>query len=424
MVRVDGFRREEQKNGLSAVQDMFRPEMAQHLAPFGANSSLLQRVRQLLLERGVSAPGEATLGERLAEFGVVRSALTRPLFEAAHYLDYADAPEVPLKQLVLWYVLYLVHRPTRVRGRHLGDSAQPNGPWVDDTAASDDGNRTRPVRKVFRVAHPATASIDQAFADRLSSLLPAPASSTDLLRLYHGTSLSAAESIVFGINRDRLDPCCDFGLAFYLTPDLLCALHWMRWPITECNAGALLVYDVEVDKLCALRWVGFEVPGRDVVGECDEGERPLVEWERLVRACRAGDPTQDLEDEEVRRFARAEVLSGPVLENANEVRLDKTQRPLPVNTPWEQYAMRRAEGFEFVKGNLGEYELRVVRVDIEAVRVGQEARQELREAGEGARRGDGAADGRRGGELRRRADPAVPGVQGAEGVRGGGGAGD
>jgi hypothetical protein len=113
-----------------------------------------------------------------------------------------------------------------------------------------DDNRTilccvSDARSLFNVPEGMTLDEFSNQLDRFASRLPLQKDGTR--RLYHGTTILSATSIVIeGIKRSELEESSDFGAAFYTTEDLSYALYYAIFSQTA-NDPALVVFDIPND---------------------------------------------------------------------------------------------------------------------------------------------------------------------------------
>jgi len=146
----------------------------------------------------------------------------------------------------------------------------------------------------------------------------------DILRLFHGTTISAATSILTnGVDVNELNQYCDFGKAFYTTPSLQYALYY---PIKNgCKeAPALMV---------------FEIPRKDLE-QWDICHLQDDDWRTYVKCCRK----QSMESlpRELHERVSTRVLRGPITQNAEKIEAGFP----PIASDFEQYAFKLMPGIE------------------------------------------------------------------------------
>lgn len=141
------------------------------------------------------------------------------------------------------------------------------------------------------------------------------------VRLYHGTTISAATSLVRdGVDVDRLQPRSDFGAALFTTPDLPYALYCAFLGTSSQHFEedcAVVVYDVTEEALLSLPHVP-KLRARDE-----------ALWRDVVAACRHGFMHQYCRTDTsfAGTWRAARVIDGFITGNATEVDRGLTGRP-------------------------------------------------------------------------------------------------
>eukprot|EP00053_Salpingoeca_punica_P008650 m.77349 g.77349 ORF g.77349 m.77349 type:complete len:741 (-) comp14694_c0_seq1:750-2972(-) len=284
-------------------------------------------------------PTTLFMSDFLAELGFVRNELTRGLFAGGDFLEEHGAMGVSNVSFVSGYLRQL-WRGVPLSRPLLGDGLQHGATQAVKIERMVDGQpHSRDVTVLFHQIERGggySTFVTDVLQGQLPQLQPG------LIRLYHGTTIFGAHSILNdGIDVTVFNPDSDFGPAFYATQDMLCALHYMNLAMAASSHqfdGGLLVLDVDRNSLNALANVTDLAVNH-------------VKWATLVRICRSQRPIAAMGNAEwAQEFTASEIVSGPIVANANDLigTGNIAQEPEEAGPPWIQDAFREPGGVQAI----------------------------------------------------------------------------
>jgi hypothetical protein len=230
---------------------------------------------------------------------------TNGLFRAALYCEKNGWTGVSPMSLIEHVLRHTAYGVPQIVGKLIGDDA-PLNIWCEEVVSGAD------LRiMVYRAGDAAVFDGHDVLVDALGDV---PEGCT---RLFHGTSMDVAHKILKnGIDNDELGHRSDFGQAFYTTPDVACAVYYVR---LTGEPRAIVVFDVKSDEFARLT------------------DSRRIDWDVTVRSFR-----RQRRDERALLLDEALVLQGPIVANGNE--LDKPGPILAQAACWVQVAFRVPHG--------------------------------------------------------------------------------
>lgn len=315
------------------VDAMFVTDVAQvllrHLTVRGDDSHLSRCTKHVegtwreIESGGLSGP------DALRRLGFKESAVTEPLFAVCSWLDLQSSSDQSVLRVATKF-LRNAFIPAACPGPLIGSAQERRlGQCIEQRGGADGAAdligyhadttliRASSCRSIVNFEAGEFIKFDAQF-------FPPPAAGT--VRLYHGTSRTAATNILSsGVDESLFSDHCDFGRAFYMTPSFQTALsHAARVSYESGDQSVVIMMDITVEELASLQPLDLQPDAR------------AGEWIQIVTFCRR--QTSSFRGPLRQQLGLAKCIIGPMTSNAPAVNLNRAAAPSGVT----QYAFRAA----------------------------------------------------------------------------------